>query len=109
MSDLFGPSEATITRALPSPQDNARNRVNLHFAVSEYEHAAEFYKTFMDLFLNRYMGDLPEMPHEELKQKIAGDILLAQEVLHSLSQRGDILVELARKLVGYIPSSNIVA
>ena len=48
------------------------------------------------------------MPHEELKQKIAGDILLAYGVLHSLSQCCDFLVELAHKLVGQILASNIM-
>jgi hypothetical protein len=108
MSEPFGSSEASITRALPSSQDNARNRMDLHFAIREYEYALALYQNLLSVFTVLYTEEMPELPHEQLKQKIGCDLLLAQEALQGLSRRGDVLVALARKLEEYIPSGKIV-
>ena len=108
MSDPFGPSEAAVTRVITTAQDNARNRMDLHFAIHEYEYALALYQNLLSVFTVLYTEEMPELPHEQLKQKIGYDLLLAQEALQGLSKRGDVLVALARKLEEYIPSGKIV-
>jgi hypothetical protein len=77
-------------------------------SAAQAEYALGLYQNLMSLFITLYTEDLPELPPEELKRKIAADTLLAQETLQGLSRRGDILVALARRLEEYIPSGKIV-
>lgn len=89
-------------------QDDVRNRVELHFAIRDYEYALSLYQSLMRVFLALYNGEPLDLPHDEFKRKTASDVLLAQEALRSLVKRGETLASLARKLESYIPSGKIV-
>jgi hypothetical protein len=107
MTDPFGPGAGAFDRALPALQDHARNRVDLHRAIYEYERAVSLHQEITTMIVDRYTDYLPDLPHEQLKQKLTGDVRLVQDTMQILSGRGQILAGLARKLEGYIPSGDI--
>jgi hypothetical protein len=106
MTDPFDPGQGAADRALPALQDHARNRVDLHRAIYEYEGAVSLHHEITTMIVDRYTDYLPDLPHEQLKQKLTGDVRLVQDTMQILSGRGQILAGLARKLEGYIPSGD---
>lgn len=109
MSRSFGSDDGAFNRALAAMQDHARNRVDLHRAIYEYDRALSLHQEITTMIIDRYTDYVPDLPHEQLKQKLTGDVRLVQDTMHLLSGRGQILTDLARKLEGYIPSSEITA
>jgi hypothetical protein len=98
-------SEPESPRQDPA-QGHACNRAILHRAIEAYERAWKLHRQITTMITERYTDHVPDLPRERLEQKLTGDVLLVQESLSILGHSAQTLIEIARKLEGYIPSGD---
>jgi hypothetical protein len=106
MSEPESPQQDAEGRAPPATQDPARDRADLRRAIDEYERIAKLHRLVTMTLVTVYGDHVTELPHAELEKKLNADALLLQEATEILGHQGQMLVDIARKLEGYVPSSD---